>query len=71
MFEELKELAKEYTEQEFKLDSKLRGELGLNSFDLVTLIGDIEDKYGIQIADEDLANIITVEDLIKYIESKK
>lgn len=71
MLEELKLLAKDYTTQEITLDSKLRGELGLSSFDLVSLVSDVEDKFGITIADEDIVNIITVEDLIKYIESKK
>lgn len=70
MLEQLKELAKDYTPVEIKLDSKLRGELGLSSFDLVSLISDVEDRFGISIADEDVPNIITVEDLIKYIELK-
>lgn len=67
MLEELKEIAKEYTDKEINLDTKLRSDLGLASFDLISLIGDVEEKYGISIKDEDIVNIITVEDLINYI----
>ena len=70
MLEELKKIASEYTEQDIRLDSKLRGELGLSSLDLISLISDIETKYSIKIEDSDLEKIITVEDLINYINSK-
>lgn len=70
MLEELKKIASEYTEQDIRLDSKLRGELGLSSFDLISLNSDIETKYSIKIEDSDLEKIITVEDLINYINSK-
>ena len=71
MFEKIKELAKEYTTEEIKLETNLRSELGLTSFDLVSLISEIEETYDIKINDEDIESILTVKDLIDYIENKK
>lgn len=70
MLEELIEIASEYTQETLNEDSKLRSDLGLTSFDLVSLISDIEDKYNIKIDDNDIKDIITVKDLINYINSK-
>ena len=71
MLEEIKEIAKEYTEQDFDLDTELRNGLSLTSFDLVALISEIEEKYGVEIKDEDMASMITVRDLIEYINNHK
>lgn len=71
MFEDLKELASEYTEENVTLESNLRGELGLTSFDLISLISEVEEKYNVHIEETDLESIITVQDLINYIESKQ
>lgn len=67
MFEEIKELAQEYTEADITLDTELRSDLGLTSFDLVSLLSEVEEKYGVQISEEDIASLITVKDLIEYI----
>lgn len=71
MLEELREIAKDYTEAEINLDTMIKGELGLSSFDLVSMISDVETKFDVKIDDEDFANINTVEDLINLINSKK
>lgn len=71
MLEELKKIAAEYTEQEITEETKLRSDLGLSSFDLVSLIADIEEKYNIKVNDEDIASLTTVKDLMNYIETHK
>lgn len=71
MFEEIKELAQEYTEADITLDTELRSDLGLTSFDLVSLLSEVEEKYGVQISEEDIASLITVKDLIEYINKNK
>lgn len=71
MLEELRELTKEYTEIEINMDTKLRTDLGLTSFDLVSLIADVEEKFNVRIEDEDIQNITTVKELIDYIDSKR
>ena len=44
--------------------------LGLDSLDLVELIMDIEDKYGVEFSNEELMSFKTVEDVLKSIEKK-
>lgn len=71
MFDELKDILKEYSNVEINLNTDLKSELDLTSFDIVSLLGDIEEKYNVQFSDEDFANINTVKDIIVFIESKK
>lgn len=57
---------------EERIDSKtnLVKDLELESLDLVDLIVAFEAEYGIEILDKDIKNLQTVEDIVKYIESK-
>jgi acyl carrier protein len=45
-------------------------ELGADSLDVVELIMEMEEKFGIQIPDEDAEKIKTVQDAIDYIKKK-
>ena len=71
MFEEIKKIIKEYSNHDINLDTDLKNELDLTSFDIVSLVGDIEEKYGVQFTEEDLTNISTIKDIIDYIEAHK
>ena len=44
--------------------------LGLDSLDLVELIMDIEEKYGVELSNEELMSFKTVEDVLMSIEKK-
>ena len=50
-------------------DSKLRADIGLNSFDMVNVAVDIENEYGIKIDSKQFGGMKTVGELIKYIAS--
>jgi acyl carrier protein len=54
-------------EEDIKSESKFVDDLGADSLDLVELIMAFEDKFGIEINDEDAEKIITVEDALEYI----
>jgi len=46
-------------------------DLGADSLDTVELIMGLEDKFGLEISDEDAEKIRTVQDAINYIQSKQ
>lgn len=62
-------LAKRTHKETIKDEEKLR-ELGLDSLDVVDLLMQLEDEYGIQFDDVDMAKLITVKDLLSEIEAK-
>lgn len=56
---------------EVKEDSKFVEDLGADSLDVVELVMALEEKFDIEIPDQDAEKIVTVSDAIKYIESNK
>ncbi|MER3479786.1 MAG: acyl carrier protein [Meiothermus sp.] len=46
-------------------------DLGADSLDTVELIMGLEDKFGLEISDEEAEKIRTVQDAINFIQSKK
>ncbi|MGM0623031.1 MAG: acyl carrier protein [Campylobacterota bacterium] len=56
---------------EVKEDSKFVEDLGADSLDVVELVMALEEKFGIEIPDEDAEKIATVSDAVKYIEDNK
>ena len=54
---------------EVKEDSKFIEDLGADSLDVVELVMALEEKFDIEISDEDAEKILTVADAIKYIEN--
>lgn len=58
------------SEDDVKLESKFVDDLGADSLDLVELIMAFEDKFGIEISDEEAEKMVTVKDVLDYISSK-
>lgn len=56
-------------EEDIKTESKFVDDLGADSLDLVELIMALEDKFGIEISNEDAEKIITVKNVLDYIEA--
>ena len=54
---------------EVKEDSKFIEDLGADSLDVVELVMALEERFDIEIPDEDAEKILTVADAIKYIEN--
>ena len=52
-------------------DSKLRSDIGLNSFDIVNVSVDLESEYGVKIDSKEFSGLKTIGDLMKYIETIK
>ena len=57
-------------EEEIKLEASFIDDLGADSLDIVELVMELEEEYGIEIPDEDAEKIKTVQDAINYIKEK-
>lgn len=49
-------------------DSKIVDDLGADSLDVVEMLSQLEDEYGIIIPDEEVENLVTVADVATQIE---
>ena len=69
---------KEIIAKQFELDinslnkeTNFNKDLGADSLDTVEIVLAIEDKFGIEILDENTEKILTIGDVVKYVESVK
>ena len=72
MYEKLKALLVnelQIDESEITLDAELSGDLGINSIELADLVMLCEDKFGIEINDDDIRKFTTVGDVVNYLET--
>ena len=70
MFEEIKKMLSEQLEidpGEITMEAELNGDLGLNSLELADLVLLCEDKYDIEIKDDDIHRFISVGDIVNYL----
>ena len=55
---------------EITMDSELSGDLGVNSIELADLVMLCEEKFDIEIDDEDIHKFVTVGDVVNYLENR-
>jgi len=58
-------------EGDVTMESRFREDLEADSLDIVELIMAFEDKFGGEISDEDAQNIVTVGDVVKYLQKQQ
>jgi len=51
------------------MESSFMNNLGADSLDIVELIMALEEKYDIEIPDEDVEKIVTVGDIVEYVKA--
>jgi len=71
VFKDVKEIIVEQLgldEDAVTMESRFREDLEADSLDIVELIMAFEDKFGGEISDEDAQSIVTVGDVVKFIE---
>jgi acyl carrier protein len=74
ILDEVKEVVVEQlnvSPDEVKEDSKFVEDLGADSLDVVELVMALEEKFDIEIPDEEAEKIATVADAIKFIEENR
>ena len=54
---------------EITMEAELSGDLGINSIELADLVMLCEDKFGIEINDDDIRKFTTVGDVVNYLET--
>lgn len=73
MIEKLTEIVREHTGSEDLVlteNTNLLTDLGLNSFDLVNMVVEVEDAFDIEIPDRVIKDFRTVGDVIAFIEEQ-
>lgn len=56
--------------EDVTMEASLGNDLGINSLELADLVLLCEEKFDIEIDDEDLRELITVGDVVNYLEKK-
>ncbi|MCC8126604.1 MAG: acyl carrier protein [Clostridiales bacterium] len=73
MLEKMKELIADQLgvdAEEITAESSFKDDLGADSLDLFELVMALEDDYSVEIPSEELQNMATVGDVIKYLQDK-
>ncbi len=71
MFDKVKEILSKYTEAEsITEDVSLTQDLMLTSLEVVSMVGDFEDIFDIEIADEEIMKMKTVGDILEYLKKQ-
>ena len=72
IFDEVREILAEQLDVDkdsIEMNSKLAEDLGADSLDAIDIVMTIEDQYAIEVPDENIENMKTVEDIVSFIES--
>lgn len=74
MYEQIKELILNYVDvdpEKITPDSKFIEDLGFNSFDFMSMLGELEDSLGVTVDENEIINLSTVQDAVDYLEKLK
>ena len=72
MFEKLVEIICNYVEvdaENVTEDSRFMEDLGFPSFDFMSMLGELEDEFDVEIDQQEVANVRTVGEPVAYLES--
>ena len=71
MLDRLAEIIMNYVEvnrEDIKPESRFMEDLGFTSFDFMSMLGEVEEEFDVEIVQEDAADIRTVQEAIDYLE---
>lgn len=72
MYDKLVDIMLEYIEvdrEDITMDSRFMEDLGFSSFDFMTMLGELEDEFEIEIDQDEIAEIVTVGQAVEYLEN--
>jgi acyl carrier protein len=70
MLDKLREIVAEQLsveEDEINMETSFRDDLGADSLDLYELAEMLKDEYGVEIPEEEVGNLLTVGDVIRFL----
>ena len=71
MFDKLADIIMNYVEvdrADIKPESRFMEDLGFTSFDFMSMLGEIEDELDIEVVQEEITDIRTVQEAVDYLE---
>lgn len=74
IFEKVKKVVAEQLgvdENEIKMESSFQEDLGADSLDLFEIVMSFEEEFGMEISNEDVEKIKTIQDAVAYIGAKQ
>lgn len=72
MLEDLKEIICQYVDvkpEEIVEEARFIEDLGFNSYDFMSLVGEIEDQFDVEVEEREVVNVKTVGDAVEYIKT--
>lgn len=72
MFERLADIIVNYVEvkkEDIKPESRFMEDLGFTSFDFMSMLGELEDEFDVEIDQQEVTNVRTVGEAVAYLES--
>lgn len=74
MFDQLKELICNYVDvapENITNEARFIEDLGFNSYDFMSLLGELEETLDVQVDEQEVLKLHTVGDAVKYLETLK
>ena len=71
MFDQLVEIIMNYVEvqkEDVKPESRFMEDLGFTSFDFMSMLGEVEEEFDVEIVQEEAADIRTVQEAMDYLQ---
>lgn len=71
MFDKLVDIIMQYVEvekEDIKPESRFMEDLGFTSFDFMSMLGEVEDELDVEIVQEEVVDIRTVQEAVDYLE---
>lgn len=74
MLEQLKDVICRYVDVDRNMiteESRFVEDLGFTSFDFMSMIGELEEAYDVEVEEREAADIVTVGEAVRYLEKLK
>ncbi|MDY3909770.1 MAG: acyl carrier protein [Eubacterium sp.] len=72
MLEQLRDIICEYVDvkpEQITEEARFMEDLGFNSYDFMSMVGEVEEAFDIEVEEREVVNIKTVKDAMEYIQS--